>query len=725
MTPDGAITTVATPFPVGFFAFGPDGNLWIAGQHDIGEITPSGAVLHDFSICSSFPSPSGISTSLDFAFGADGDIWYIDPYVNANLGRLTPDGQVTEYALPAETADLISGRDGQLWFDGLGINMLGHIDPTAPTSSLAVFYPPTSILRGLTAGPDGNLWATEGSRNEIARFGTSGQLTAVFSVPTANSGLYQLTADLDGGLWFAEYNSNQIGRITVGGAITEYSIPTANSGPDDITTGPDGSIWFAELTANQLGRVSFIPTVGPITAPLAPAAVNTAIGVNASFTDAIMSTTDTAVWNWGDGTTTAGSVTETNGSGTVAGSHTYAADGVYTVTLAVTNALGGSAQSVFQYVVVYNPSAGFVTGGGWITSPAGAYLANSSLTGQANFGFNARYKSGATVPTGNTEFQFPGAGLNFHATSYDWLVITTNQAQFQGSGTINGAGNYGFLVTALDNGATTPGDIRLEIWDKDNGNAVVYDTQPGAPVTAAPTTALGGGRIQVHTNAQLATGGENLSGGNPAPLTPEELRPIVQEAIARWQDAGISPAQASALSHVSVGIAEFPGPWLGMAFPGSIWIDRNAAGYGWYIDPTPAGDSEFPAVTGGPAFGKVDLLTVVEHELGHELGYGDTTGDGLMGVFLGTGERRVPAPALPAGLANWPVQVAGAVVAPAGLNPNGAGAAVGSSGLSGSAAVDRLFAGYAGEDATLAALLLGDQSDGPAQGLTGHLRRRA
>jgi PKD repeat protein len=386
-----------------------------------------------------------------------------------------------------------------------------------------------------------------------------------------------------------------------------------------------------------------IPAVGPITAPLAPVAVNTAINISASFTDAIPSTTHTAVWNWGDNTTSPGSVSETNGSGTLTGSHTYTADGVYTVTLTVTNTLGGSAQSMFQYVVIYNPSAGFVTGGGWITSPAGAYAANTSLTGQANFGFNARYHSGDTVPAGSTQFQFPAANLTFQSTSYDWLVITTNQAQYQGSGTINGAGNYGFLVTALDSGGgSTPDKLRLKIWDKNNNNAVVYDTQPGAPTTAAPTTVLGGGRIQVHTNAQLVAGGANPSGGNPDPLTPQELQPIVQEAIALWRAAGIDAAQLSALSHVAVGIADFQGPWLGMGFPGAIWIDVNAAGYGWYIDSTPGDASAFHATPGNPAWGKVDLLTVVVHELGHELGFDDTADGGLMGVFLPTGTRRLP-----------------------------------------------------------------------------------
>jgi hypothetical protein len=402
------------------------------------------------------------------------------------------------------------------------------------------------------------------------------------------------------------------------------------------------------LGASVIGSASVqvnnvAPTVGAITAPLAPVQLGTAISTSASFTDPGVLDTHTAVWSWGDNTTSVGTVTEANGSGSVAGSHTYAADGVYKVTLTVTDKDGGVGTAVLQYVVIYNPSAGFVTGGGWITSPAGAYLANPSLTGRANFGFNAKYQSGSTVPTGNTEFQFQPANLNFHATSYDWLVITTNQAQYQGSGTINGAGNYGFLVTVQDNGGSTSDLFRLKIWDKNNNNAVVYDTQPGAATTAAPTTALGGGRIQVHTNAQLVAGGENAGGENVAPLTPEELQPVVREAIAMWAAAGIDAAQVSALNHVAVGIADFRGPWLGMAFPGAIWIDQDAAGYGWYSGATAGGSSALPAAPGSPAYGKVDLLTVVEHELGHELGFNDTPTGGLMAVFLPTGTRRLPA----------------------------------------------------------------------------------
>jgi PKD repeat protein len=228
--------------------------------------------------------------------------------------------------------------------------------------------------------------------------------------------------------------------------------------------------------------------------------VNAAVNTSANFTDPGVLDTHTAVWDWGDGATSASAVNETNGSGSVSGSHAYAAAGVYTVKLTVTDKDGGVGQSSFQYVVVYDPSAGFVTGGGWINSPAGAYAADPSMTGKANFGFVSKYQKGATVPTGETEFQFKAGNLNFHSTVYDWLVIAGAKAQYKGSGTINGSGTYGFLLTANDGQAMGGGSVdrfRIKIWDKTTGKAV-YDNQMGAADDAVATTALGGGSIVIH-----------------------------------------------------------------------------------------------------------------------------------------------------------------------------------------------------------------------------------
>jgi hypothetical protein len=373
---------------------------------------------------------------------------------------------------------------------------------------------------------------------------------------------------------------------------------------------------------------------------MVPLQVNSTISISAAFTDAITSTTHTANWNWGDITTSPGTVAETNGSGSVTGSHTYTGAGVYTVTLSVTNNFANSGNSAFQYVVIYDPSAGFVTGSGSINSPAGAYAANTSLTGTAKFGFQSKYQHGANVPTGNTQFDFKVASLNFQSTSYDWLVVAGAKAQYKGSGVINGSGSYSFILTAIDGALPGGGGtdkFRIKIM---GSGGVVYDNQVGASDTADPTTVINNGSIVIHSSNQLLDE-PPIAGVNLPPLTPEEVQPIEQEAIRLWVTAGAKPAS---FKDVDLGIVDLPGSGLGLAAADTIWLDKDAAGHGWYIDATPADNSEFPAGPGSPAYGHVDLLTVVAHELGHILGYEDSGTDGLMAEYLGTGTRRLPTP---------------------------------------------------------------------------------
>ncbi len=178
----------------------------------------------------------------------------------------------------------------------------------------------------------------------------------------------------------------------------------------------------------------------------------------------------------------------------------YAEPGVYTVKVIVTDKDGDSGMAAAtEFIVIYDPDGGFVTGGGWIDSPAGAYVADPTLTGKANFGFVSKYKKGASVPTGSTEFQFKAGDLNFHSGSYDWLVIAgQDKAKYKGTGTINGTGNYGFMLTAVDNGNS--GDtFRIKIWDKDNGDAVVYDNKSNSGDDDYDGTVISGGNIKVHT----------------------------------------------------------------------------------------------------------------------------------------------------------------------------------------------------------------------------------
>ena len=183
--------------------------------------------------------------------------------------------------------------------------------------------------------------------------------------------------------------------------------------------------------------------------------------------------------------------------------HTFTQPGVYKVTLIVldNDLLSGittTVNGIEAIVVIYDPNGSWVSGGGWIDSPPGAFVAMPAETGKANFAFVARYQDGANVPTGNTQFQFNAGDLNFLSTSYDWLVVSGRFALCKGTGTING-GNYRFMLTSIDGdqpGGGGQDKMRIRIWSDSDG--LVYDNQLNAPETDAPTTALGGGSITFH-----------------------------------------------------------------------------------------------------------------------------------------------------------------------------------------------------------------------------------
>src|SRR5437868_15213977 len=100
------------------------------------------------------------------------------------------------------------------------------------------------------------------------------------------------------------------------------------------------------------------------------------------------------------------------------------------------------------------------------------------------------------------------------------------------------------------------------------------------------------------------------------------MAPVVTEAIAFWGAAGVDGAALSTLKTFEVRIADLPDSLLGVTTPGVIWIDQNAAGHGWFIDLAPTGNQTSDTSGDGLSPGRVDLFTVVAHEMGHALGLG-------------------------------------------------------------------------------------------------------
>jgi hypothetical protein len=137
-------------------------------------------------------------------------------------------------------------------------------------------------------------------------------------------------------------------------------------------------------------------------------------------------------------------------------------------------------------------------------------------------------------------------------------------------------------------------------------------------------------------------------------LNSDALAPIVDEAINRWVEAlNLDAVGVALLEGVDFAIVDLDGLVIGQAIGDTVLIDVDAAGYGWFVDSTPYDDSEFKsqnnageltATVLSPAFGDMDLLTVVMHELGHILSFKDMDpeADTLMSGTLDTGDRHLP-----------------------------------------------------------------------------------
>lgn len=248
------------------------------------------------------------------------------------------------------------------------------------------------------------------------------------------------------------------------------------------------------------------PVINSVIASNSVVAVNTSLSLTASYTD---NNVVSATIDWDD---LSGLQTVTNPGNIFNVSHTYNSSGLYSVTVTLTDACGATALYVYEYIVVYDPKGGFVTGGGWFISPLGAYIQNPGTTGKASFNFVSKYKKRGTVPEGETEFRFKAGDLEFESEDYEWLVVDGNTAIFKGFGEVNGHSGYGILISVVDDNKDDDDDnddnkkpskpskksdrIRVKIWDA--SGSVVYDTQLGSSEDAEAATKLGGGSIQIH-----------------------------------------------------------------------------------------------------------------------------------------------------------------------------------------------------------------------------------
>jgi hypothetical protein len=498
--------------------------------------------------------------------------------------------------------------------------------------------------------------------------GDNGVHTFTNGVTLVSAGLQSLTAtDTVNAVITGTSNS-----ITVNPAATQQLVV---AGPASAVAGSPFNITvtakdqFNNTTPAYTGTVHFTKSDGG-TGSAVPANYSFIAGDNGVHTFTNGATLVTA----GSQTVTATDTVTGSITGTTAGINVTAAAATHFSVSAPATATAGTA---FSFTVTaldqfnntatgYGGTVHFTSTDGQAVLPANGTLTNGTRT------FSGTLKTvGNQTITGTDSVTTAVTG-----TSNSIAVSAASASHFavMAPATATAGAAFNITVTALDPFSNVAnsylGTVHFTKSDSGVGSAVPADytfvsgdngvhTFSGGVtlVTAGPqtftatdtvTSSITGTSNTITVSPQLALGGQGPGGPGVTPLTMDQLRPILAEAEDRWAAVGLSPADLARLRAVTASVADLPDGWLGAAplWGNTISVDVTGAGYGWFIDPTPADDSEFgPSAAASPAAGRTDLLTVVMHELGHVIGldtrFGGDRSD-LMYAYLGNGTRRLP-----------------------------------------------------------------------------------
>ena len=253
---------------------GADGNLWFTERqsNQIGRITPAG-VLTEFALPNPAVLPRGICS------GSDGSLWFTQEAASS-IGRIAANGAVREFTIASggQAIAITPGPDGNLWFTKAG--RIGRITPTGSIDEIPVPGAPKQII----AGPDGNLWFTAGSPSYVGRLVPDPLRLTPFRV--IGREVDGITAGPDGALWFT-VPGGAIGRITTDGIQSFFAL-AAGQVPGSITSGADGALWFTDSASSAIGRITVAGALTTFLTPSAgsPTAITAGPDGNLWYTDA-------------------------------------------------------------------------------------------------------------------------------------------------------------------------------------------------------------------------------------------------------------------------------------------------------------------------------------------------------------------------------------------------------------------------------------------------------
>jgi Ca2+-binding RTX toxin-like protein len=466
---------------------------------------------------------------------------------------------------------------------------------------------------------------------------------------------YQLVSTVFGPLPAAEADETFLDALGNGGggvdALLRHAVSALISSTDQYLAYPQSATWLVQAVnaalasgdATQITNLQNLlagwnnaegsltpPVIGPPSLAITGASVTEG---NSGTTTALLTVTlssaslSTVTVNWAtaDGTATAGS-DYLPASGTL----TFG-PGQVSLTISVT--VNGD--------TVFEPDEAFTV---TLSGPVGATLGTS--TGSVTI------SNDDAAPVPSLSISDGTAAVVRNKTTTVTLTVTLSAPSTStvtvGVATADGTAKAGTDYTALSTTLTfSPGQTSKTVTITIRAHATGSLTKTFTVVLSSPTNATlldGIGTVSLTGTSGLEAVGTPTT-SYAAPLTTRTLATVARAATDAWVAAGYAH---SLLSGVQFVIADLPGDLLATTSGHTITVDATAAGFGWFTgvsseDFTGTG-LDLAALPGTTAYGRIDLLTVLTHELGHILGFehgtSAETGD-VMLASLPAGTRRL------------------------------------------------------------------------------------
>lgn len=237
----------------GEIALGSDGALWFTESTGVGRITPDGKVIE-------FGLPANFGGAGSITLGRDGAMWFTAAdHFGVGIEGITPKGVFKRAGCSAHDCDpfeITTGPDGALWTtDGL-FNGLDRFSPTSASTSVSVDGIVAAHQSGLTTGPDGALWICDYVGGAIDRYAVGSKSLTVYHIPGSYPTPNHIVTGSDGALWFTNFQDNEVDRIDTSGHVRRYPTPEPGIAPNYIAPNPDGSLWFTTVS-NEIGHIVF------------------------------------------------------------------------------------------------------------------------------------------------------------------------------------------------------------------------------------------------------------------------------------------------------------------------------------------------------------------------------------------------------------------------------------------------------------------------------------